>query len=79
MNEGTFAFDAQFKMQRGEFGERFAFFADLDAGGAARSLSARSKAAQSLAGEFNGTTSWDYFAASRNVLGASRAIASLGQ
>jgi hypothetical protein len=31
MNEATFAFDAQVKMQRGEFGESFAVFADLDA------------------------------------------------
>jgi hypothetical protein len=33
MHQGIFAFDAQLEMQRGEFGEPFAVFADLDAAG----------------------------------------------
>jgi hypothetical protein len=33
MHEGIFVFDAEFEMQRGEFGEPFAVFANFDAAG----------------------------------------------
>ncbi len=67
MHQGIFAFDAEFEMQRGEFGEPFAILADFHAAGSGEVAERAIQGRPIVCGRIQRTPSWNFVAASRIV------------